>query len=242
MSADDFWRFYDNIKESQTFQGIVQFMLTIIPWGFIFAYANNYYNGDRFHFKCDLASDVAIRNCYQQYENELNPLLTPLTFIIIVGVLPLVLWIIFGVAIVTRMASLQVGKTASSRPVRSEEEVLLLQSRKEPKLLFKIFCSHTVLRLACLIVGLVLLLLYQKINIPPDYPCISRKSNVRFNCTDFRSSEKTDINHAILVVNGVLSMLAIVELIYSFYRARKRWGGCPTDKEFSFYLKGKWFY
>ena len=199
-------------------------------------------------FKCEAASDVAIRLCYEKYDEELNPLLSLLAFIIVIGVVPLVLWVLFGIGIVVKLSSPYEESRLNSRRAESEVTPLLENGQQQPELqlglekpksLYKVYQLHILLRFASLLVGLILFLRYQKRDIPSEFHCCLQGRHTQFNCTDFRSTEKSEINNAVLAVNGVLSVLAMLEFCYLCYTTWKySWGRSPTDKEFSSFLKG----
>ena len=251
MAVGAFWQFYSYIKESQTLLGLLQFTVTLLSWGVIVGYADKYYSADKKNFQCEKAGDITNRYCFKEYANLANPLMSPFTFLIVVGVIPLILWVVFGIAIVIRMSSpyivMQMPKP-HSKP-NDPEMVVLQQDQeqppeleetepKQPKLLYKVFCLHVLLRLGLLLFSLILFLAYQKLDLPSHFSC--KFKDVPFNCTDFNSSKKAEINYGVVVVTAILMLLAITELAYLGYLPRRfHWKLWPNDEEFSSLLKGK---
>ena len=208
--------FIPGIKPAQTIVDLLQFVIAIISWSLLIHYSNEYYNNDRFHFKCNITQSIHIDECYKQYENELNTLpgVTPLAYILFVGYTLLALWILFGIFLGYRV--LRFKKT-------NEEGGSLKKS------IYKLYCCHIVVRVVFIVLSLNLLWIYHKTELPSYFICnITLSSPSKGNlarkpikCSDLKSSDKTLINYGMLSVNIFLAIVGMMELIYLYYKSVK---------------------
>ena len=150
--------FIPGIKLAQTIVGLLQFVIVIIAWSLLIHYSNEYYNNDRYHFKCNVTQPVYTGECYKQYENALNslPRVTPLAHILFVGYNILGLWILFGIFVSWRL--LQFKK-------RRQEGRLI------KKFLYQAYCCQIAVRVVFIVLSLVLVGIYHKIELPSYFIC-----------------------------------------------------------------------
>ena len=220
-NMQDFKHFYDTFKESQSFLGMVQFVVMIVSVPFFYGFTIDYYRYGHELFQCEDNSGLNKINCYRNYREKVKHMKTcdritfsHLQFNMVFLVIPLIMGII---------SALMMEKIRSAR--------------REGKQLFIIYFSQLLLRLTFFSVCSGVFAACQDLKPSLGFEC-TLETGRKINCSDYKAWSKYHLNVAAIAVQGAVILLALIELCYLFCKFDFKF---PANENFLLFLKGEIF-